>query len=1182
MRARWLILIFALLIAGSARAESVHLTLLHTADLHGALDGWDYLADRPAPRGLTRIATLVRRARAEGNATLLLDGGDAIQGGIEFWYQHGDRAKPEPMMSAMSAIGYDAMALGNHEFSFGRDALERAHRDARFAWLSANVIDAATGKPARDASLVRVMNGVRVGVVGLTTPATVAFEDPETLKGLRFDSPIEAAKTEVARLRQSEHCDVVVLLAHTGLGDSAGVAPRAGDTPDENLGLRIATEVPGVDVVILGHTHVVIPSRTIGGVLVTQAGRWGENLGRIDLTLDRDGAAWKLTNKTARVIAVTDSVPEDSALAALAAPYRAAAREDLDRVIGHLDVPVSSPAGRAAPGAAWDLIQRTQLVATAADVSLAALPDANVTLAAGPVRVRDLWRLYPYDNTLSVIELTGAQLAAALEQSARALRTYDAAAGQPLFDPAYPAWNFDAAAGIGYDIDVTQPVGHRVGHLTFHGAPLSREAKLRVAVNSYRVNGGGAFEMLKSAPRLSRVDRAVPLLIGDAIKAGAGADTAAVMSWRLIPDYVLAPERELIDRLVRQHVLTLSELRGLNTAGAATEGEASLWLKHAFTKTSSLEEEQRPAATAAARTVLREQRALDLCMQAAQRGGYSIGAGASATATPHAASTQGAAKRKPATAPDTLAIASFRRSLATNCGGAPAGGSADVSRARMLGMISNLRFPTIRVLETADFHGFIFSTTRERRTHRPVGGSVALAACVQQLRSENPEGTVLVDGGDWFQGTMVSNLQFGRPVVEQMNLLGYAAAAIGNHDFDWTVDTLAARASEMHFAALGANCIVRKTGRLPAYARADTVVARRGVRVGILGLCYRETPTVTLPENVKMLRFADDSATAARIIPELRRQRHAQIVVAVGHIPAETDSTQRAVSGDLPRLAHGVRGADAWLGGHSHNQIVDEIAGVPVLISGAHGEVVGVVDLTFDPLSDRVIEHRARLVPAYGDANPPDSAWTARVAAWNAGVAPVAAEPLGRNAHRLTRAGDSTVGYLVTDAMRFASHADVALTNGGGLRADLPEGTVTRGAIYEVMPFDNTIVTLEMTGDELRRVLEEGLKAGHVLQPSGIKLTYDPGKPEMQRIVSLTLADGSPLADANRYKIAINNFIATGGDGFTSFAKFPSLTDTHLPLRDAMEALVKEKSANGGALDYSPEGRVTRVGGGRP
>jgi 2',3'-cyclic-nucleotide 2'-phosphodiesterase (5'-nucleotidase family) len=248
------------------------------------------------------------------------------------------------------------------------------------------------------------------------------------------------------------------------------------------------------------------------------------------------------------------------------------------------------------------------------------------------------------------------------------------------------------------------------------------------------------------------------------------------------------------------------------------------------------------------------------------------------------------------------------------------------------------------------------------------------------------------------------------------------------------------------------------------------------------------------------------------------------------------------------------------------------------MIAGAHAEVVGVVDLTFDPLAGRVIERRARLQPTYSDVLAPDSAMAARVALWNAAVAPLAAQPVGRAARRLARSGENTIGYLVTDAMRAASGADIALTNSGGLRADLPEGPITHGEIFEVLPFENTIVTLEMTGAELRQVLEEGLRGGRVLQMSGVRIVYDPSRPVSQRVVSLTLGDGKPLEEGRSYRIAINNFIATGGDGFTSFAKARNVVDTRTTLRDAIEAYVKAKSANGGAIDYGSEGRVTRVG----
>jgi 2',3'-cyclic-nucleotide 2'-phosphodiesterase (5'-nucleotidase family) len=231
---------------------------------------------------------------------------------------------------------------------------------------------------------------------------------------------------------------------------------------------------------------------------------------------------------------------------------------------------------------------------------------------------------------------------------------------------------------------------------------------------------------------------------------------------------------------------------------------------------------------------------------------------------------------------------------------------------------------------------------------------------VNKLRAENPDGTVLIDGGDCFQGTMISNLQFGRPVVEQMNAMRYSAMAVGNHEFDWSADTLEHRVRAMNFAALGANMIELKTKHRPRWARADTVVTRKGVRLGVLGLCYRFTPTVTLAKNVAHLRFEDDSATAVRLVPELAKR--SDIVIGVGHIPAESDSAYGARSGDLPRLARGVPGVTAWFGGHSHNLVSDRVNGVPVMIAGSHGEAVAVCDLVIDPIAHKAVDSRIALV----------------------------------------------------------------------------------------------------------------------------------------------------------------------------------------------------------------------------
>ncbi len=501
-----------------------------------------------------------------------------------------------------------------------------------------------------------------------------------------------------------------------------------------------------------------------------------------------------------------------------------------------------------------------------------------------------------------------------------------------------------------------------------------------------------------------------------------------------------------------------------------------------------------------------------------------------------------------------------------------------LTRAQIVGLVANTRFPTLRVLETTDFHGAILPGASERRTRRAYGGSAVLAAHIERLRAENPEGTLLIDGGDCFQGTMISNLQFGRPVVEQMNALRYAATAIGNHEFDWTADTLAERVSEMHFAALGANLLQRSNGKRPRWARADTLVARRGVRVGVFGLCYRNTPTVTLPAYVAHLRFADDSATAARLVPVLRKREHAEIVIGVGHIPAETDSTRRAVSGDLPRLARGVHGVDAWFGGHSHNLVLDEIDGVPVMIAGSHGQVIAVCDLVVDPVAHRVIEHRTSLKLTYADEVTPDSAMAARVERWNAEIAPLAAVRLGSNARRMTRGSpESAIGDFVADAMREAVGADVAMQNSGGLRADLAEGEITRGGIYEIMPFDNTIFTLDLTAAEVKQAIEDGLRFGRVTQVSGIRFTYDSDRPAGQRVVTITRADGAALDDLRRYRVACNNFMATGGDNYNVLAAGANRLDTGRTVRDAMERLVAGRCKNGGELRVEPDGRIQRA-----
>ena len=1136
-----------------ARAEDARLVVLHTTDLHGALDAWDYGTDRPAPRGLTRLATLVRRVRAEGRPTVLLDAGDAIQGGAATVFANGADSLPDPMMTLMNAIGYDAMAVGNHEFDFGVEHLRRARRTARFPWLAANVVK-DNGAEAFDGSMVRTVGGLKIGVVGLCTPAVPSFTDSSRWEGLRFLEPIESARRQVERLRDIENCDVVILLAHTGLErDPVTRADRPADTPGENWGFRLAEQVRRVDAIVLGHTHVAVPSARVSGVLLTQAGHGGESLGRIDLRLTRinERSPWVVTEVTSRLIAVNDSVPDDSTVAALAARYHEIAREKLSATVGNADAELRAPAGRLAESAPWDLIQRAQLDATGADVSLAALPDPSAALGPGAVRERDLERLYPYENTLLVVQLSGGELKRVLEKSASLLSSYDFTHQQSRFVPGAPAYNFDMASGVSYEVDPSRPVGDRIVNLSFRGAPLDTAQLLKVAVNSYRALGGGGFPAFPEAPHLAHDPRLVRDLIADYVRRQGVPDQPLTPGWSIRPAFAVSPERPLVDLLVRRKALTSDEAFALDPNAQMGRSAFAGWMSRVMgpkfgaaiggSKSGS-------KGGAAKEPPLTQTAALDLAEKAARSAHYAL------------------SPRSPDLA--------FRRGLTTGTS-LTDGSTASLETSQALGLLANLRYPTLQVLETTDFHGAILQTARERNGDRLVGSSPVLAAWVAELRRTNPEGTVLLDGGDWYQGTMISNLQFGRPVIEQMNALGYAAAAIGNHEFDWTADTLERRVRELQCAALGANLVERKTNKLPSWARADTTFLRRGVRVSVLGLCYPKTPSVTLGKYVAHLRFDDDSATAARRVPALRKK--SDVVIEVGHIPAETD-TARHARGDLARLAQ-VPGVDLWLGGHSHNQVLDEVRGIPVMIAGLHGEVIGVCDLVVDALQHKVVERRARLQPTLAETYPPDSAMAARVSRWNEAIGPIAGRVLCRNARWLgrERSGESAVGSLVADAMREATRADVAMQNSGGLRADLPEGIVTEGAIYEVMPFDNTIFSLELTGTEIRSVLEEGLASGRITQVSGIKYSYDLSRPRGSRLLMLSQADGQPIDPTYHYHVVVNNFMAGGGDNNDTLTKGRHRQDTGQNVRDALrDYVVAMAGGNGGLLDYRADGRVQR------
>jgi 2',3'-cyclic-nucleotide 2'-phosphodiesterase (5'-nucleotidase family) len=451
----------------------------------------------------------------------------------------------------------------------------------------------------------------------------------------------------------------------------------------------------------------------------------------------------------------------------------------------------------------------------------------------------------------------------------------------------------------------------------------------------------------------------------------------------------------------------------------------------------------------------------------------------------------------------------------------------------------------LRVLGINDFHGNV-------RPHRPafadgreVGGAAALATYFRLARQAVDAPTVLIDGGDTMQGTPLSNLSLGRATVDFYNNVGFHAAALGNHEFDWGVQVLRQRMADARFPWLSANLWVAGTDTLPSWVRGSRTLVLPGcaagppacdsVRVGVIGLSTTATPRATLPSHVAPYEFVDEAETIDRYVPTLRAQGVDFVIVTIhegGRCSTETGGCSGPIFDIAARLHHR---PDLIVSGHSHTVLNTRAAGVPIVQSGAEGSRFSIVDLERVSLDSVAVYVREQPV-TYTDRVLPDSAVTALLAPYLAEFGPLLAEEITRFDEPLLRQlGEHPLGNLIADAQRRASGAEITFMNNGGIRTDLRAGPVTYEHLFRLQPFANTLVTMDLSGEQLIRLLEQVLSRGrpgaHV---SGLQVRYAPGAAAGARVRAVITEDGRPLDRARAYRVAVNNFLAEGGDGLTA------------------------------------------------
>jgi 2',3'-cyclic-nucleotide 2'-phosphodiesterase (5'-nucleotidase family) len=1034
--------------AQPAAPDTLHLLVASTTDVHGHLRGWDYFAGRAdTVRSLARAATVVDSLRAaHPGRVVLVDAGDLLQGTpLTYVAARVAPDAPHPVPAAMNAMRYDAAAVGNHEFNYGLETFDRAAAQARFPFLAANARRPDGSRPYRAWTMVE-RGGAKVALVGGTTPGSMVW-DRDHLTGRLVIGDIVPAVRDAAAEARAAGADVVVAVLHSGLDGPSSYDTVTTKLPSENVAARVAGEVPGLDLVILGHSHRQLADTTIGGALVMQPKNWAESVGVARLALVRRGGRWAVIERRGQLVPTVGRAESPAVLAATDSAHARAVAYAASTV-GTTAVAWRADSARLADTPIVDFMLEVMRRTSGADLAATAAFSTDAGLDAGPVTVAELARLYPYENTLRAVRVTGAQLRAFLEHSARYYRGVDPA-GAPVVDRAVPGYNFDMVAGADYALDLRRPLGRRVTALSVRGRPVADTDSFTLALNNYRQTGGGGFAMLAGAPVVYDRGLEIRQLLIDEVRARGTLDPARyhTRNWRL----------------------------------------------------------ETGTAVAAAPPPLRQD-------------------------------TAGRRVRKDV-GPEIRRRAGLPRRL------------------RILGM--------------NDFHGAVEPRADRAGVRR--GGAGPLAAAIARARAEcRPPACVslLLDGGDEFQGTPASNLTYGRAVVPILRELGVVAAALGNHEFDWGVDTLRARLRELPYTVLGANVTTDDGQKLP-WLPGDTLVVRNGLRIGIVGVADPSTPRTTKALNVRGLRFGPMAPAIDERARSLRA-RGADVVIVTGHIGGYCDAdgegdpgsgaaaAPQPCRGEVFELAREIaEPVAAIVSGHTHSRIATVVNGIPIVQGRSSGRALGVIDV---PLGGGAptVEVREVVADSAGPIPPRVAELTARALA---DVRQRVAQPVAEVAEAMPRENDEqyALGNLIADAQRWATRADVAIMNNGGIRTGLPAGMATFGRLYEIQPFGNVLYTLRVRGRDLKaylpRLVARSWPRWHV---SGLTLVYDTTGTGADRLVSAALDGGRAIEDEQLYAVTINDFLVVGGDGLTLSEGAASVTATNVVDVDALIGYMRQ------------------------
>ncbi|WP_286229710.1 bifunctional 2',3'-cyclic-nucleotide 2'-phosphodiesterase/3'-nucleotidase [Neobacillus mesonae] len=1123
------------------------LRILETTDLHSNIMPYDYYqdTDKGINYGLAKTASLIKQARSEvdSNNSMLFDAGDMIQGNPLADYVN--RIKPlgkddtHPLFKAMNYLKYDAGIVGNHEFNYGLDYLNNVLEEAQFPIVNANIYhDDKDGNPDNDVNYftpykiiektIKDANGndvkIKVGVIGFAPPQIMNW-DKDNLTGKVIAKDIVQQANKFIPEMKAKGADVIVAIAHSGC-DIAEEGQELAENAVYDL-----TKVPGIDAMLFGHAHLQFPggkefnnikgidntNGIINGTPAVEAGFWGNNLGVLDLALVQDAnGKWTVDKAKSKSVdlPVTADTPVDETIVNDVKAEHEGTLEYVRGKIGETTLPMHSYFSRVMDDPSVQIVNNAQMEYAKKWIN-------------NPVNGLD-----KYKNT-------------------------------PIISAAAPFKG--GRGGVGDFTNIQK------GDLSIKSAN-----DLYLFNNTFKaikLTGAQVKEWLEmSASQFLKID---PAKEGN----------------QELLDYNFRPYNyDVIDGLKYQ--IDVTQPRRYNWETGKVENADAHRITN-FTMMDGTEIKDDQEFIVATNNY-----------RASGGGGFPIKGGEVVIDSPYEnrellmdyikeqGTVNPVADNNWKIAPVKGAQLVFQSAPAAQqyLGQTPnvkdLGASTIKDGYETYQLDQNVH---IQLLGINDFHGQLdYKTTV---AGKPVGGIEYLAGYLKEREATNPANTLMVQAGDLVGASRpVSALLQDEPTIRFMNELGFDVGTIGNHEFDEGVKEMlrliyggshpktVEKYGEFEgatFPYIVANVVDEKTNELilPPYVVKEV----DGVKIGFIGVVTTETPNIVTKSGVEGVKFTDEIEAINKYSKVLKDQG-VKTIVAITHDPGTSKSDGSDPTGKVVDIAKAVDPeVDVIYGAHDHKYLNSTVNGKLLVQSYSYGTAFSDIDLTIDPITQDVVTKKAEVASTFQDEQHLDTKIKAELDKYQADIAPIVNEVVGKAYTDITRmanaAGESTLGNLIADSMLDAGKTDFAFMNSGGIRDDLRKGTVTWGHLFAIQPFGNDLVTMKLTGDQIRTVLNQqwGPERTRIMQIAGLTYTWDDKYPTGQKVVDIFLPNGKKIDPKAEYSVTINNFMADGGDGYAEFTNGKERA-TIMTDFDALYNYVKEQKRG---LYAEIEGRIT-------